>query len=204
MSQGKLAIFDMDDVLCIYDRAARIDTLAALSGQTIAFLAIAMMATSDDVIPSRPATTRARDDVIDGDIRCRAVDATVLALLPVTKNDVFAIASSTMKILDAKYEKANLDAFLDLSSHLDSKQKIDLKSLLLKYEPLFDGSLGNWKTDPVDLQLKSGEMPFHLSPFPVPKIHKQTFKHFEFCNLRLHRNSNIHLLLYLRKTVLSE
>jgi hypothetical protein len=42
--------------------------------------------------------------------------------------DVFAIASSTMKILDAKYEKANLDAFLELLSHLDSKQKINLKS----------------------------------------------------------------------------
>ncbi|MBS7695787.1 MULTISPECIES: HAD family phosphatase [unclassified Chelatococcus] len=34
MSQLKLAIFDMDDVLCTYDRAARIDTLAALSGRS--------------------------------------------------------------------------------------------------------------------------------------------------------------------------
>jgi hypothetical protein len=86
--------------------------------------------------------------------------------------DIFAIASPTMKILDAKYEKAYLDAYLNLSSHLDASQKSNLKSLLLKYEPLFDGSLGDWKTDPVDLQLKSGEMPFHLSPFPVPKIHE--------------------------------
>ena len=68
--------------------------------------------------------------------------------------DIFVIASSTMKILDAKYQKANLDAYLNLSSHLDASQKSNLKSLLLKYEPLFDGSLGDWKTDPVDLQLK--------------------------------------------------
>jgi hypothetical protein len=26
--------------------------------------------------------------------------------------------------------------------------------MLLKYEPLFDGSLGNWKTDLVHLQLR--------------------------------------------------
>jgi uncharacterized phage-associated protein len=59
-----------------------------------------------------------------------------------------------MKILDAKYKKANLDAFLNLLSHLDYKQKFDLNSLLLKHKPLFDGSLGNWKTDPIHLQLK--------------------------------------------------
>jgi hypothetical protein len=51
-----------------------------------------------------------------------------------------------------------------------------LKLLLNKYEPQFDGSLGDWKTDPVDLRLKSGEMPFQLSPFPVPKIHEETLK----------------------------
>jgi hypothetical protein len=41
---------------------------------------------------------------------------------------------------------------------------------------LFDGLLGAWKTDPADLRLKSGEMPFQLSPFPVPKIHEETLK----------------------------
>jgi hypothetical protein len=44
-----------------------------------------------------------------------------------------------------------------------------LKSLLSKYEHLFDDLLGDWKTDPVGLRLKS-------SPFPVPKIHKETLK----------------------------
>jgi hypothetical protein len=90
--------------------------------------------------------------------------------------DVFAIASSTMKILDAKYEKADLDAYFKLVNHLDSKKKISLKLLLSKYEHLFDGLLGYWKTDPVDLRLKSGEMPFQLSPFPLPKIYEETLK----------------------------
>ena len=51
-----------------------------------------------------------------------------------------------------------------------------MKSLLLKYEPLFYGSLGDWKTGPVDLQLKLGEMPLQLSPFTVSKFHEQTLK----------------------------
>jgi hypothetical protein len=38
--------------------------------------------------------------------------------------DVFAIALSTVKILDAKYEKADLDAHFKLIYHLDSKQKL--------------------------------------------------------------------------------
>jgi hypothetical protein len=36
--------------------------------------------------------------------------------------------------------------------------------------------LGDWKTDPVDLRLKSGEMYFQLSTFPVPKIHEETLE----------------------------
>jgi hypothetical protein len=55
-------------------------------------------------------------------------------------------------------------------------QKISLKLLLSKYEHLFDGLLGDGKRDPVDLRLRSGEMPFQLSHFPVLKIHEETFK----------------------------
>jgi hypothetical protein len=67
--------------------------------------------------------------------------------------DVFAIGLSTMKILDAKYEKADLDAYFKFINHLDNKQKSSLKFLLNKYKHLFDGLLGDWKTDPVDLRL---------------------------------------------------
>jgi hypothetical protein len=39
--------------------------------------------------------------------------------------DIFAIESSAMDILDAKYEKADLDAsYLNLFSHLLTKQKV--------------------------------------------------------------------------------
>jgi hypothetical protein len=44
-------------------------------------------------------------------------------------------------------------------------QQQHLKALLFKFEHLFDGTLGNWKTDP-----ESFAKPFQLAPFSVPKI----------------------------------
>jgi hypothetical protein len=49
-----------------------------------------------------------------------------------------------------------------------------LLQLLTKYESLFDGTLGDWKTKPVSFQLKEGVSPYHGQAFPVPKVHKET------------------------------
>jgi hypothetical protein len=46
--------------------------------------------------------------------------------------------------------------------------------LLLKYEELFDGMLGNWKLPPVSIELKEGAKPYHGRPYPIPKVHKAT------------------------------
>jgi hypothetical protein len=49
-----------------------------------------------------------------------------------------------------------------------------LLALLLKYEELFDGTLGDWKLPPVSIELKEGAKPYHGRPYPIPKIHKAT------------------------------
>jgi hypothetical protein len=36
-----------------------------------------------------------------------------------------------------------------------------LLELLTEYEPLFDGTLGAWKTIPVSFELKEGAIPYH-------------------------------------------
>jgi hypothetical protein len=46
--------------------------------------------------------------------------------------------------------------------------------LLKKYELLFDGTLGDWKTKPVSFQLKEGVSPYHGQAVPVPQTHKDT------------------------------
>jgi hypothetical protein len=41
---------------------------------------------------------------------------------------------------------------------------------------LFDGTLGDWKTDPVSFKRKEGAKPFQLAPFSVSKIQEDTLK----------------------------
>ena len=82
-----------------------------------------------------------------------------------------------VKILDAKYEKADLPTVVeDNCSHLTDSERSSLLVLLQKYEELFDGTLGEWDTDPVHLELKKDSTPFRGRPFPVPQIHEATLK----------------------------
>jgi hypothetical protein len=54
------------------------------------------------------------------------------------------------RILDAKYQKADLQSIVrDNCKHLSANQQKKLLRLLTKYESLFDGTLGDWKTKPV-------------------------------------------------------
>ena len=47
---------------------------------------------------------------------------------------------------------------------------------LLKYlEDFFDGTLGDWDTEPVDLEIKPGSKPFDSKCYTVPIINKDTF-----------------------------
>jgi len=46
--------------------------------------------------------------------------------------------------------------------------------LLLEYELLFDGTLGDWNRPPVSIELKEGAKPYHGRPFPIPQIHTAT------------------------------
>ncbi len=39
---------------------------------------------------------------------------------------------------------------------------------------MFDGTLGDWKTKPVNFDLKEGAQPYHRRPFLVPQIHRAT------------------------------
>ena len=79
-----------------------------------------------------------------------------------------------VKILDAKYKKADLQAVVTYCTQLNSVEKNKLLELLKKFEPLFDGTLGHWTTKPVSFQLKDRVTPYHGRAFPIPKVHKET------------------------------
>jgi hypothetical protein len=78
------------------------------------------------------------------------------------------------KILDAKYEPADLDKTARNCYYLTDDEKTQLLSLLHKYQHLFNGSLGTWNDKPYDIELKPDAKPYHSTPFPVPKIHEAT------------------------------
>jgi hypothetical protein len=79
-----------------------------------------------------------------------------------------------VRILDATYKKADLQAIAKGCTHLSSEEQNMLLELLTNYEPLFDGTLGAWKTTPVSFELKEGAKPYHGRAFPIPKALKET------------------------------
>ncbi len=44
--------------------------------------------------------------------------------------------------------------------------------MLLKFESLFDGTLGDWNLPPVSFELKESMKPYHGRPYPIPYKHK--------------------------------
>jgi hypothetical protein len=93
-----------------------------------------------------------------------------LAMEPQCTQDATERAS---QVLDAKYSKADLQSVVrDNCKHLSAYQQKNLLQLLKKYESLFYGTLGDWKTKLVFFQLKEGVSLYHGQAFPILEIHK--------------------------------
>ncbi len=78
-----------------------------------------------------------------------------------------------VEILDDKYDKADLPSIVKNNcTHLSAPHQSLLLTLLLKYEELFDGMLGDWNLPPVSIEIKEGAKPYHDRPYLIPKVHK--------------------------------
>jgi len=73
------------------------------------------------------------------------------------------------RILDANYEKVDVDDFVSKLNHLNSDEKRQLRHVLSSHPTLFGGGLGTLNVKPVHLELKEGATPYHARPFPVPQ-----------------------------------
>jgi hypothetical protein len=87
-------------------------------------------------------------------------------------------AERIQEILDGKYTPADLEKVVEECAHLTKDEQGKLLQLLQKYESAFDGSLGAWDTDPIDLELKDpdNEQLYHAKPFPVPQSQEVKLK----------------------------
>ena len=81
-----------------------------------------------------------------------------------------------IKILDSNYQKAILKSVVAGAKHLTSKERDKLYALLIKFQNIFDGTLGKWKIDPVYFELKEGSTPHSQRHYPVPHLYKETFR----------------------------
>ena len=56
------------------------------------------------------------------------------------------------------------------------KQRNELLKLLQIFKELFNRTLGTWKIDPVQFELKQDTKPTFSRPYPVPKLNEEDFK----------------------------
>ena len=86
-------------------------------------------------------------------------------------------AERIQNIVESKYCPADLRTIAEECNLLTSEEKEKLFHLLDKFEHLFDGTLGNWNTNPVDLELiDPNAKPYHAKPYPVPHSQEQKLR----------------------------
>ena len=78
-------------------------------------------------------------------------------------------ADRIQRIVDLKYKEADLHSVLEEAKDLSPKQQQQLMEVLQKFEVVFDGTLGVWQCEPIDIELKDPNCkPIHAKPYPVP------------------------------------
>jgi hypothetical protein len=73
-------------------------------------------------------------------------------------------------------KKADLTSIVHDVKALNQVDQEKLLRVLENYKDLFDGTLSTFKTKPLKLDVKPGELPYHVYPFQIPKVHKETLK----------------------------
>ena len=81
-----------------------------------------------------------------------------------------------VKIFDSTYANAKLKQVDNNTTHLNSEERTQLLRLLEDYKYFFDGTLGDWVTYCVNLELKPGSKPFNSKNYLVPIVNKETFR----------------------------
>ena len=86
------------------------------------------------------------------------------------ENDISFIGDDVFstQIADARYEEMDLQKYVsEYCTHLNHHQQEQLLQLLQKHKKLFDGSLGCYEGDEMDIPLQPGTKPVWNRPYPV-------------------------------------
>jgi hypothetical protein len=80
------------------------------------------------------------------------------------------------EILDAKYERVEVDEVINQLNHLSLEQKEDLRKVLKEHTKLFSRKLGVYPHRKFYIDLVPGAIAKHARPYPVPVTHLSAFK----------------------------
>src|SRR5687768_7064951 len=119
----------------------------------------------------------ATTSMLDPDVFCKEFIDELEHEIFYMHDPVTTEAERIQNILDAKYCQAYLDKIVKECEQLSKEEQEKLLALLKKYEHLFDGTVGTWKTAPVDLYLKEANcIPYHAKAYPVPQSQEQQLR----------------------------
>ena len=79
-------------------------------------------------------------------------------------------------ILDAKFEKVNVDDVVEQLTHLSKSQRDDLRNVLRNFTKLFDGTLGVYPHRKFHIDVMPGAKPKHVRPYAIARIRLKPFK----------------------------
>ena len=80
-----------------------------------------------------------------------------------------------IKILDITYVKAEIEQVPANTTQLNHEERNQLLRPIRDFEDLFDGTLGYWDIEPVDLEVNTNHKPFHCKYHLIPRINKEIF-----------------------------
>ena len=95
------------------------------------------------------------------------------------ENELFGedwLQNFAVAMLDAKYEFTEVRQVVDQLTHLNMHQKADLLKVLEKHKKMFDGTLGVYPHKKFHIDIDPDAKPVHARPYPIPRVHLQTFK----------------------------
>ena len=89
---------------------------------------------------------------------------------------LFEAEDRQSRILDAHYEKVDIDDLVDNLDNIEGDQKSTLKCVLKSHPQLFSGGLGTLNVKPIHLELNEDAVPYHARAFPIPQLLRQSTK----------------------------
>ena len=81
-----------------------------------------------------------------------------------------------VKIFNITYSKAFLKQVADNTTQINDEEITQLLTILEGLEDFFDVILGDWYTEPIDLELNPGSKPYNSKYYLVPRISEEIFQ----------------------------